>query len=141
MGYPKAPEERNLVFQAAKPALKDHRIRHETMSQSDDDNIDPLGSTTLGDLDTMAETESSLARLILDVSSSFEGERYELVSELASGGMGTVWLANDKLLAREVAVKVLHRKFEPNREAKLRFEYEARLTGRLVFRHAADPGF
>ena len=33
--------------------------------------------------------------------------------------------------AREVAVKVLHRKFEPSREARLRFEYEARLTGRL----------
>ncbi len=101
------------------------------MSQSDDDTIDPLGSTTLGDLDTLTNTETSFAQLMKDAKATYEGERYELVSELASGGMGTVWLANDRLLAREVAVKVLHRKFEPNREAKLRFEYEARLTGRL----------
>ena len=63
------------------------------MSQSDDETIDPLGSTTLGELDTRADTETSFARLMQGASSSFEGERYDLVSELASGGVGTGWLA------------------------------------------------
>jgi WD40 repeat protein/tRNA A-37 threonylcarbamoyl transferase component Bud32 len=35
------------------------------------------------------------------------GRRYELLSELGRGGMGTVWLGDDKFLHRQVAVKEL----------------------------------
>ncbi len=33
------------------------------------------------------------------------GERYELVQSVASGGMGDVWRARDRVLGRPVAVK------------------------------------
>lgn len=33
--------------------------------------------------------------------------RYELIEQIASGGMGTIWIAYDVLLSREVAIKVL----------------------------------
>ena len=39
------------------------------------------------------------------------GERYELIEEIGRGAMGTVWLARDRSLDREVAVKLLHERY------------------------------
>ncbi len=59
------------------------------------------------------------------------GERYRLGSQLASGGMGTVWDAHDTLLDRPVAVKVLHPGLAGGEEFRRRFRAEARAAARL----------
>jgi eukaryotic-like serine/threonine-protein kinase len=58
-------------------------------------------------------------------------ERYELLSEIAHGGMGVVYRATDSALAREVAVKVLQDKFGTDSGAARRFADEARIAAQL----------
>jgi len=74
--------------------------------------------------------------------------RYRLVEEMARGGMGTVWVARDERLEREVAVKVLPHLLVTDPSAEMRFEREARAMGRLQHPNvvtvfdvgSADPG-
>ncbi len=51
--------------------------------------------------------------------------RYRVISRLGSGGMADVYLAEDQLLGREVAVKVLHHHFAEDQEFVERFRREA----------------
>jgi serine/threonine protein kinase len=59
------------------------------------------------------------------------GERYRLVRMIGSGGMGTVWEAEDETLGRPVAVKVLSESLAAGERAVRRFEREARAAARL----------
>jgi eukaryotic-like serine/threonine-protein kinase len=51
--------------------------------------------------------------------------RYRLVSRLGSGGMADVWCAEDLQLGRQVALKLLHRRFAEDDEFVERFRREA----------------
>ena len=53
------------------------------------------------------------------------GDRYRIVSQIDSGGIGVVYLAEQLQLKRRVAIKVLHQKFAQNKEYLQRFEREA----------------
>jgi tetratricopeptide (TPR) repeat protein/predicted Ser/Thr protein kinase len=59
------------------------------------------------------------------------GERYELGDEIAAGGQGLVFEAHDRVLNRDVAVKVLKSGFEKDSAPARRFQEEARITGQL----------
>src|SRR6202453_1203467 len=51
--------------------------------------------------------------------------RYRVISRLGSGGMAEVYLAEDRLLGRQLAVKVLHHHFAEDQEFVERFRREA----------------
>src|SRR5436190_14101557 len=51
--------------------------------------------------------------------------RYRVISRVGSGGMADVYLAQDTLLGRQVAVKVLHHQFAEDQEFVERFKREA----------------
>jgi len=57
--------------------------------------------------------------------------RYELISKLGSGGFSTVFKANDVLLDREVAIKILKASLHEDEELVNRFLLEAKLTSKL----------
>ena len=69
---------------------------------------------------------------------------YELVSMLGKGGMGEVWRARHKMLARDAAIKLIRPDVlasQPGRHADVvrrRFEREARATANLRCPHTVD---
>lgn len=57
--------------------------------------------------------------------------RYRIVRRLGSGGMADVYCAEDTHLGREVALKVLHRRFAQDQEFVERFRREAKAAAGL----------
>jgi eukaryotic-like serine/threonine-protein kinase len=65
------------------------------------------------------------------------GDRYQLDHRIASGGMGAVWRAVDRLLDRPVAVKLLRREFADDPAFVERFRREARAAATLTHPNVA----
>ena len=57
--------------------------------------------------------------------------RYELEEKIGSGGMAEVYKAHDRLLARPVAIKILHEAYRADVEFIERFHREAKSAARL----------
>lgn len=58
-------------------------------------------------------------------------DRYRVKRHVANGGMASVWCAEDLVLSRNVAVKVLSERFAHDPVAVLRFKREARAAARV----------
>ena len=59
------------------------------------------------------------------------GDRYRLVSPIARGGMASVWVGDDVLLSRRVAVKTLHPELALDDGLRARFRREAIAAAKL----------
>ncbi len=57
--------------------------------------------------------------------------RYEIRKKIGAGGMGEVYLAQDKKLDRKVAVKILNEKFSRDESNLNRFIQEAKAASSL----------
>jgi hypothetical protein len=73
---------------------------------------------------SMSQVGSGLPRLL--------AERYELSEQLASGGMTSVWRGHDRVLGRDVVVKVLHSELAADADFRARFHEEAVNAARLT---------
>ena len=60
------------------------------------------------------------------------GGRYEIINKIGNGGMATVYVARDKVLNRDVAVKVLKDEFTTDDEFVKRFNSEAQAAASLT---------
>jgi eukaryotic-like serine/threonine-protein kinase len=64
--------------------------------------------------------------------------KYELLEELGHGGMATVYLARDRRLGREVAVKIIHPHLRDSLEVVSRFYAEAKAVAKLRHPNIVD---
>jgi tRNA A-37 threonylcarbamoyl transferase component Bud32 len=61
--------------------------------------------------------------------------RYRLLRLLGAGGMGTVWLAEHKMMRRQVALKVIRPEFLARADAAERFQREVQVAAHLHHPH------
>ena len=73
---------------------------------------------------SMSQVGSGLPRLL--------AERYGLSEQVASGGMTSVWRGHDRVLGRDVVVKVLHLELAADPSFRARFHEEAVNAARLT---------
>ena len=66
------------------------------------------------------------------------GGRYQLTERIASGGMASVWRAHDDVLARTVAVKLLHDHLAADAAFRERFRREAIAAAKLTHPHVVS---
>lgn len=70
-------------------------------------------------------------RILTRRAGSLQFDKYQLIDTLGQGGMGRVFLAKDKRLNRQVAIKVLNPDRANHHRSLARFEREAQVGGQL----------
>lgn len=106
------------------------------IAESIDDNVFNMLKGAMGEIDS-DDLQASIDRLrnhqsvILPLRQVSEQERFEIISEHARGGLGEVLLARDRQLNRQVALKRIREKWAEHNYARVRFQLEAEITGRL----------
>jgi serine/threonine-protein kinase len=96
---------------------------------------DPNG-TSPGEPSSSEDDGAKVDRLLAQIAaqSHFE-ERYEVRGTLASGGMGQISHGYDRILRRDVAIKMLHEAVGAEPAVRGQFLKEARVGGRLLHPH------
>src|SRR5688572_32524956 len=128
------------IFNSAIKYLPEHRERFLSQACSGDDDL----RSEVESLITSHEKEGSfidepayyaaaelLANEKSELKSGYSIGNYEVLSFISRGGMGEVYLAQDKRLSRKVALKLLPDAFTKDNDRLRRFEQEARAASAL----------
>lgn len=120
------PERRDVLLNEMCDG--DHELRSEVESllsfdHSADNFIDKTPGSLVAEMFSEQEKHTDLA--------GREINHYLIIKLLGTGGMGEVYLAEDKKLRRKVALKILPPHFSAEVDRKRRFEKEARAVSAL----------
>src|SRR6185312_6309998 len=123
-----APDD--LTVQGGKPAPIAEQPTHLEWESWDDLDVAPDPAAVLTNTSRPAETSRDPSGPTgdgevkpIELKAGTKVSQYEIIRELGSGGMGTVYLARDLRLGRRVAIKFLQSK---NQDMTRRFILEAR---------------
>src|SRR5437660_3583165 len=120
-----APVERPAFLDeacAGNPALRSQLEALLASHERTDDFIELPAFEVMADILAEEQQESLVGQTI---------GRYQILEQLGTGGMGEVYLAEDRHLPRKVALKVLPAFFTRDRERVRRFQQEARAASAL----------
>ncbi len=70
--------------------------------------------------------------------SEIYGNRYEVMERVGDGGMATVYRGHDRVLKRDVAIKVMHPHLGSKPDARARFDREAQAIAKLHHGNIVD---
>ncbi|NND96229.1 MAG: protein kinase [Pirellulaceae bacterium] len=138
--YVLKPLDMPVVFARIERAIRERKttVALERMNR---DLLSNQNRSSLGDTTThvsVDQTSQSKDRVEQKLGSRSSGlapvqtiSKYEIRKTLGTGGSGKVYLAYDPLIEREVAIKVLSKKFSDNNVWTQRFLLEAQATGQI----------
>ena len=118
-------EERSGFLDQACDGNEEMRLEVELMLASNEE---------AGSFLNQAAANAAAGLLAEEATSSLIGAqlgRYKILSSIGSGGMGEVFLAQDTLLGRRIALKLLPAEFTANHDRVRRFEQEAKAASAL----------
>lgn len=95
------------------------------------ESVDPAQATTAHRPEYDDATTAAGNGLLFDGTPPAPTDRYEVLRLHQSGGLGHVWLARDKAIGRDVALKTLRAERTACPATRARFVREARVTGQL----------
>jgi Tol biopolymer transport system component/predicted Ser/Thr protein kinase len=121
-----APEERASFIDRACSADEELRREVESLLEANEEAGDFIATPALGMAAELLEGGEAPS-----LSPGHCISHYQVLSLLGAGGMGEVYLAEDTVLGRKVALKLLPKGFTDNPERVGRFELEARAASAL----------
>ena len=119
------PDERSLFISRACSGDEELRSEVESLIASHEE------SGSFIDKPAFEAAAGLLANEKAELKSGQTVASYEVISFLSRGGMGEVYLAEDKRLGRKVALKLLPASFTTDQDRLRRFEQEARAASAL----------
>src|SRR5678816_1682298 len=119
------PDERSLFISRSSAASDVYKRQVESLIASHEE------SGSFIDKPAFEAAASLLANEKAELSHGQTIDSYQVISFLSRGGMGEVYLAQDKRLGRKVALKLLPATFTSDDDRLRRFEQEARAASAL----------
>lgn len=120
-----SPDERKSFLNQSCGNDVELRREVESLLESSEEAKSFMESPAVAEMADVIEGKSKK----LEAGKSFA--HYEIINQIGVGGMGEIYLANDKKLERKVAIKILNEKFAKHQSNLERFTKEAKAASAL----------